>query len=302
MRSPSLPGLLAAGLTLSAATEPAPPLLAPAQQREVLDRLVALVREEYVFPEVAETAARDLARRLEAEGPDRPESREAFLRRVNGHLEALTGDRHVRMRVRIPRFDEPTPEVGIQGVERLAGGVGYLRIDRFFQAEESRAALEAALDRLGPCKAVVVDLRQNQGGSEANVLLASYFLRERVLLSRLTWRKGEPLEFWAGPSTRPDLVDVPLYVLIGPKTFSAGEAFAYSLQQRGRAVVVGERSRGGANPNRFFPLPAGLEVSLSVGRTVNPVSGTNWEGVGVKPDVPVPASVALEAALARARR
>lgn len=295
MRIPVSPGLLAVGLTLSAPAEAPAPLLAPAQQREVLTRVVTLVREEYVLPEVAETTARGLGERLEAEGLDRPRSPEAFLRLVNAHLEALTGDRHVRMRVAVPRFDEPTGDFGLKAAERLEGGIGYLRIDRFYGAEESRAALEAALDKLGPCRAVVVDLRANQGGGDAQVQLASYFLPERVLLARLRWRKREPLDFWAGPSTRPDLVKVPLYVLTSARTFSAGEAFAYNLQQRGRAVVVGEVSRGGANPNRFFPLPHGLELSLSVGRTENPVSGTNWEGVGVKPDLAVPAAEALEA-------
>jgi C-terminal processing protease CtpA/Prc len=145
---------------------------------------------------------------------------------------------------------------------------------------------------------MVIDLRENRGGSDANVLLASYFLAERTLLNRLLWRKQDPLEFWAGPSTRPELTGVPVYVLVSRKSFSAAEGFAYGLQQRKRAVIVGEPTRGGANPNRFFPIGNDLEVSISIGRTVNPVSGTNWEGVGVQPDVAVPADQALDKVLA----
>jgi len=156
--------------------------------------------------------------------------------------------------------------------------------------------------RLADCRAVVVDLAGNGGGSDANMLLASYFMAERMLMNRIEWRQGEPMDFEAGPSTVPALATVPLYILIDGKTFSAAEAVAYALQQRGRAVIVGEPSRGGANPNRFFPLGHGLEVSVSIGRTVNPVSGTNWEGVGVQPDVVVPGGEALTKALELLRR
>ncbi len=182
-------------------------------------------------------------------------------------------------------------------MERLKGDVGYLRVDRFFQADESRQIFDAAMDQLNGCKAMIIDIRENRGGGDALALLASYFLPERVLFNRLVFRKDDALENWAGPSTRATFTGIPLYVLVSGTTFSAGEAFAYGLQQRGRAVLVGERTKGGANPNRFFPLGHGLELSLSVGRTVNPVSGTNWEGVGVQPDVVLPASQALEKAL-----
>ena len=101
---------------------------------------------------------------------------------------------------------------------------------------------------------------------------------------------------------RPQLPATPLFILTSGRTFSAAEAFAYSLQQRKRAIVIGERTAGGANPNRFLPIGPGLALSVSVGTTVNPVSGSNWEGHGVIPDVPVPAAAALDAALERARK
>jgi C-terminal processing protease CtpA/Prc len=100
---------------------------------------------------------------------------------------------------------------------------------------------------------------------------------------------------------RPQLATAPLFILTSERTFSAAEAFAYSLQQRKRATIVGEATAGGANPNRYFPLEPGLAVSISVGRTINPVSGSNWEGAGVQPDVKTPAAQALDAAIQRAR-
>lgn len=274
------------------------PLLTRGQQEQILAKIRELVNQEYVFADVATRTADALGKRVPVLVVDPSTDPETFIRKVNAELRDQTHDKHVSVRKEIPNFDRPVGRHGLEKVERLAGGVGYLRVDRFFQAGESRQVFDQAMDQLAGCRAMIVDLRENRGGGDALGLLASYFLPERVLFNTLVFRNGEPIDTWAGPSTRAAFTQVPLYVLVSGTTFSAGEAFAYGLQQRGRAVLVGEKTKGGANPNRFFPVGHGLELSLSVGRTVNPVSGTNWEGVGVQPDVATPANQALEKALA----
>lgn len=273
------------------------PRLDGAAQRRLLIRAAELMREEYVFPDVAGAAATALLTLADSAITKDPCAAGNFADRLNGHLLQLTGDKHVRARLAGLVGDTPDSTFGIRNVEVLDDGIGYLRVDRFFRAEECRAAYDAALARLADCRAVIVDLTANGGGSDANMLLASYFLGERTAMNRIEWRSGEPLTFQAGPSTVPALVDVPLYVLISGRTFSAAEGVTYALQKMGRAVIVGEVSKGGANPNRWFPLGDGLEVSISIGRTVNLVSGTSWEGVGVQPDV----VTSPESALAKAR-
>jgi C-terminal processing protease CtpA/Prc len=285
-------------LTLTARDAAAPKPLTAEDRRQLVARIADLVRDEYAFPDLGRSASEALRSQAGALTDEAAADPAAFAARVTGILQDQTRDKHMSVRTRIPHFDTPTTDQGLKKVERLPGNIGYLRVDRFYQAEESRPAFEAALDQLGACRAVVIDLRENRGGSDANVLLASYFLAERTLLNRLVWRRQDPMEFWAGPSTRPELAKVPVYVLVSRKSFSAAEGFAYGLQQRKRAVIVGEPTRGGANPNRFFPIGNDLEVSISIGRTVNPVSGTNWEGVGVQPDVAVPAEQALDKVLA----
>lgn len=296
------PAPLAAALVLTlAARDAAPPQpLSAAERRRLVARIADLVRDEYAFPDLGRSAGEALRHRVDSLAAGASADPAAFAARVTELLQDQTRDKHMSVRRRIPHFDAPTADQGLKQVERLPGNIGYLRVDRFYRAEESRPAFEAALDQLGPCRAMVIDLRENRGGSDASVLLASYFLAERTLLNRLLWRRQEPMEFWAGPSTRPELAKVPVYILVSRRSFSAAEGFAYGLQQRKRAVVVGEPTRGGANPNRFFPIGNELEVSISIGRTVNPVSGTNWEGVGVQPDVAVPAAQALDKALALA--
>ena len=89
----------------------------------------------------------------------------------------------------------------------------------------------------------------------------------------------------------------PVYVLISKETFSAAEAFAYDLQALKRATVVGEPSGGGAHPFVYRRLSEHYVLSLPEARSINPVTGKDWQGVGVIPDVRVTADLALEEAL-----
>jgi C-terminal processing protease CtpA/Prc len=89
-------------------------------------------------------------------------------------------------------------------------------------------------------------------------------------------------------------------VLTSGRTFSGGEDFAYTLQALGRATVVGETTGGGAHPTRGFPISAAVHIGIPFARSVNPVTGTNWQGTGVVPDVPADAERAYDVAYARA--
>ena len=84
-----------------------------------------------------------------------------------------------------------------------------------------------------------------------------------------------------------------VYVLTSGTTFSAGEEISYNLKAQGRAVLVGETTRGGAHPTEVFPITPTFEITVPVARAVNPVTGGNWEGTGVKPDVAIEAESAL---------
>ena len=87
------------------------------------------------------------------------------------------------------------------------------------------------------------------------------------------------------------------------RTFSAGEELAYNLQALRRATVIGETTGGGANPGEEFRINEHFEMFVPTGRAINPVTRTNWEGTGVKPDIEVPEAQALKTAhLAALRR
>ncbi|MDB5962134.1 MAG: hypothetical protein JWP59_3428 [Massilia sp.] len=135
--------------------------------------------------------------------------------------------------------------------------------------------------------------------------MSSYLFDEPTHLNDLHWRDGDRTEaFWTSPSVPGKRFGQrkAVYILTSARTFSAAEEFSYNLQQLRRATLIGEITRGGANPGRTHALNARFAVFVPDGRAVNPVSKTNWEGSGVKPDVIVPADQALKTALDMARK
>jgi C-terminal processing protease CtpA/Prc len=88
-------------------------------------------------------------------------------------------------------------------------------------------------------------------------------------------------------------------VLTSRSSVSAGEAVAYDMRALGLAVVVGEPTGGGANGGGLVSLGHDMSIFVPIGRSENPTTGTNWEALGVAPDVPTPAAYALQTALQR---
>lgn len=103
-------------------------------------------------------------------------------------------------------------------------------------------------------------------------------------------------ELWTVPVKGKKRPKVPVYILTSKKTFSAAEDFSYTMQSKKRATIVGETTGGGAHPTRYFRLTDGFGVRIPFARSINPVTNTNWEGVGVIPDDKVAADEALEKA------
>ena len=94
--------------------------------------------------------------------------------------------------------------------------------------------------------------------------------------------------------------DRPVYVLTSDTTFSGGEELCYNLKTQGRAVLIGETTRGGAHPTDAFPITPSFEITVPIARSINPVTGGNWEGTGVEPDIAAPAAEAFALAYRKA--
>ena len=295
--------------------------------REIVTKAMELLRANYVFPDEAGRAATAIEARLEAgEYDDLDEI--TLTERLTRDLQEITGDRHLRVvfgggpgprRQRIAEPEEPKDHearrlamrrmgrldnFGIRQVERLDGNVGYLDVRRVAVPANAGPAIGAAMELVAGTYALIIDLRHNGGGApEGVVFWCSYLLDERPthLNDIFHADTGETRQFWAlpyVPGTR--YLDRPVFVLTSGRTFSGGEDFAYTLQALGRATVVGETTGGGAHPTRGFPISAAVHIGIPFARSVNPVTGTNWQGTGVVPDVPADAEQAYDVAYARA--
>jgi len=289
-------------------------------QEEVIQALCARLESSYVFPETAVQLSEVLAQRLERGVFNEIREGDAFAAALNDIMQETSGDRHLRMRwleTALPEQDgsllqnqEKLAEMklrvkldnfGFHKAERLAGNIGLLEIRHFVRPSwGSGETAAAAMNLLSSTGALLFDLRQCGGGNPGMVALLSSYLfdGEPVLLNTLYWREGDCTEqYWTlpyVPGTR--FIDKPVYILTSSYTFSAGEEFAYNLQQLGRAVVVGETTAGGAHPGSPFRLHAHFDVFIPTGRAINPISSSNWEGAGVAPDHVVPAAQAFHAA------
>jgi hypothetical protein len=205
----------------------------------------------------------------------------------------------MRQRGRVDNF-------GIRRVERLDGNVGYLDVRRVAMAANAGPAIAAAMELVAGTYALVLDLRRNGGGAPDGVLLwCSYLLEDRPIHLNDIFHAdtGETRQFWTlpyVPGTR--YVDRPVYVLTSSRTFSGGEEFCYNLQALGRAELIGETTGGGAHPTRGFPISRAVGIGIPFARSINPVTGTNWQGTGVVPDVAVPEAEAYDVAYAKALR
>lgn len=192
---------------------------------------------------------------------------------------------------------------GIAEMRILPGNIRYLKITRFeWVPDETGAIYDEAMRFLKDGDAWIVDLRGNGGGTSA---AANYFLshfHEPGTFGFTSYAGSElPQRNYALdylPSGR--LKGKALYILIDGSVGSAAEAVAYDLQQSKIAVLVGTKTAGAANNAKLLPIAPGFILSISYGRPLHVVTNTNWEGVGVKPDLEGDSFAALDMAQSRA--
>lgn len=277
-------------------------------RKATVEKIADLLNANYVYPELGEKMARHIRRQLEAGVYASIGRAIALARRLQADLRDICQDRHLRVvydpdaaaallkggdeaRQRQRRRSEEwrRQNYGFEKIERLAGNIGYLDLRFFADTEYARDTAAAAMALLAHSDALIIDLRFNGGGSPRMVqFLCSYFFGpEPVHLNSLYWRPSNRTdEFWTLkdlPGTRMPALE--LFILTSSRTFSGAEEFTYNLKNLERATVVGETTGGGAHPVNQKAVNDTLVIFIPVGRAINPVTKTNWEGVGIEPDV-----------------
>lgn len=318
--------VLVAASTLAGPSGQPDMVIDAATRAKTIDTLLARLRDHYVFPEKAALMEKALRKRERNQEYQAIISAQGLAQKLTDDLRAVVHDKHLAVDYfhRGPppeRRPESSPEdrqrrldfarrlgFGVGRIERLPGNLGYLELRAFIEPELSAAAVAKAFDRVADTDALIIDLRRNDGGHPLSVaLVCSYFFGpEPVHLSDIYWREGDRTEqFWTQRQLGGQrYLGKPVYVLTSRATFSAAEEFSYNLKSLKRATIVGETTGGGAHPGRGMPLGPHFGVRMPTGRSINPITRTNWEGTGVEPDVEAPADRALDVAarLAAARK
>jgi C-terminal processing protease CtpA/Prc len=179
---------------------------------------------------------------------------------------------------------------GFAKVERLDGNIGYISFRNFMDVDAAKRPVKAAMEFLQDTDALIIDIRENGGGSPETVrLICSYLFDSKpVHLNDLVSRDGKREEFWTLENVDgPRYLNKDVYVLTSKRTGSAAEEFSYNLKNLKRALIVGEPTWGGANPGGVYRLNDHFGVFVPHMHAENPITRTNWEGTGVLPDVAV---------------
>jgi hypothetical protein len=300
-----------------------------ATRAQVIDTALQRIASHYVDLDVAAKLEAAIRAHQKHGDYDRVTSSVAFAKLFSAHLQETAHDVHLGIRYKPsvvppdpPPDAKPDPAAasaadaaerernrfdngGFTRVERRPGNIGYVKFDSFSAAWQVGDTVAAAMSLIADTDALILDLRDNIGGyPEMVALVASYvFDGEPVQLSSIYWRNsgtttGATVQSYTSsyvPGRRYGK-EKPVYVLASRETVSAAEAFAYDLQSLKRATIVGETTMGGANPGNVFRVGDHFRMQVAQGRAINPVTKTNWEGTGVKPDVSVSADLALATA------
>ena len=320
----AIAGLLCSSAALAQTPPPSNTAISAAEQSAVIATLGQQLKSQYVFPDVAASTATELSTRA-ARGDYRDaNTTTAFADALTKDLRSIGKDGHFRVKFE-PGFSPPpqnddkeaqdndaiakdialmrstmaSESYGISRVQLLPGQVSYIDLRSFGPPEIVGAAYDAAMSLVAGTKALILDLRQNGGGVPDGVAyLLSHFFAEgdaRHLNDIYIRAENSTRQFWTIPTAMPRFAG-PIYVLTSHYTFSGAEECAYDLQTQKRATLVGETTGGGANPGGYFSIGHGFIAFVPMARAINPITKTNWEHVGVKPDVDVPAGAALKVA------
>jgi len=299
------------------ASQPKP--LDMAAKNAVITSLLLQMDEKYIFPKTAKAAAVKIMEYQKKGIYNMTTDPKEFAKLLTEQLRDLVKDKHLSVWYNPDQKPKDAPKdetvekereskflrymgrqnFGLPKLDILEGNVGYLKIDGFGPVDKVGETVTGAMMYLANTEALIIDLRDNGGGEPDLVrYVASYFFGDvPVHINDLYYRKdNKTTEYWTIPVHGKKYIAKPVYVLTSGRTFSGGEELAYDLQTQKRATLVGETTGGGANPGDIADLGNGFFAFIPDGRAINPITKTNWEGVGVIPDVAINESSALRLA------
>lgn len=303
------------------------PTLSVKEMAITIDSICEKLQKNYINPKVADEMSYILKTNLKNNNYISIIEPSNFAQQLTKDLQAISKDKHLsviynpsviareqaltdkeRAKLEIEEKDEilkglRRDNFGFKEVKVLEGNIGYLDLREFADPKYSGETLTAAMNFLGNTNAIILDLRNNDGGSPAMVqLIASYFFSTPTHLFDFYNRpKKELTQSWTLPYVsgifKPS---ADLYILTSKKTFSAAESFTYCMKNLKRAAIIGETTAGGAHLTGAVIATNNFFVRIPQGKPTSPITNTNWEGVGIIPDIQVHSDEALKIAHSKA--
>jgi Peptidase family S41/N-terminal domain of Peptidase_S41 in eukaryotic IRBP len=313
--------VLISELTLSPSSAPSEAArMTVKKQKHLIEGVRRVLSQFYVFPDTATIMSAMLRKNQKRGEYDAVTDSEVFATRLTDDLRAASHDKHVLVSfstevvppdpVGGPAEDpargrrEVENNCGFEKAEHYPPNIGYLKLSEFAVPEFCAETAAAAMRFIADSDALILDLRENHGGAPRMAALISSYLFDRPThLEDIHDREKDTTEQLWTVTNLPGktFTEKPVFVLTSSKTFSAAEQISYDLKALKRATLIGERTGGGAHPVSPHRLDDHFWVGVPFARFINPITHTDWEGTGVKPDVEVRAADALDEALKRAR-
>jgi retinol-binding protein 3 len=291
-------------------------------KKEVVNKVAKIMQEKYVFADIGEKMAKHILQLDKKCAYDSFSEVKPFCTKLTSDLREISNDKHIFVfyspeeTYQVKAFKKNLPEeeikkindlsfendrrknFGFRKVEILDGNIGYLDLQYFASADIFEEKLIGVMNFLSNTNAVIIDLRENGGGQGSSLFPSYFFPPEKIDLGcafcRDTTLNSHSWTQLNIPGKR--LPDIELYILTSLKTFSAAEGFAYTMQSLKRAVLVGETTKGGAHPIDVLIVKGDILTQFSICDSYNPITKSNWEGTGVKPDIKVKSEDALNTA------
>ena len=265
------------------------------KQKAIVDKLANEIISRYLNSQTANL----LADSLNKFGNNATKSIEsnAFIDAVSGVLRVKGNDTHlsfyydslkykaylqddsVKRKLEFER--ERRINFGFTKVDILEGNIGYIEMIKFsdFSAEVTAEKIASVMNFVQHTEALIIDLRSNGGGDERTIdIFKTYFFPEVGQLYFDTISKQETyltLPFVNGAR----YLNRPVYIAIGKATFSAAEKFTYLLQKYKKAIIVGEKTKGGGHSGHSVSILDGYLSFIPTGNANDPL-----ENVGITPD------------------